>query len=125
MTLAALCPLVLLRLKMHPSTFWKTWWTFDPADDSLFAAAYHGFNLCEGLAWCSLALLVLRRYVKHRHSAVELAYALAFASFGASDFREAYALESWLIAAKGVNLVVLLALPAYVLRHFYPLSKTF
>ena len=110
---------------MLRTTLGKTWWTFDPSDDSLFSTVYHVSNLCEGAAWCGLALLVLRRYARNRRSAVEIAYALAFACFGASDFREAYALETWLIAAKGINLAVLLALRSYLLRRFYPQSKTF
>jgi len=110
---------------MLKAMLFESWWIYDAADNSLFAAVYHAFNLCEGLAWCGLAILVLRRYMKRGHSALEVGYALAFACFGASDLREAYALENWLIAAKGVNLAALLVLRAYVLRNFYPQSKTF
>lgn len=110
---------------MFKSMLLKSWWSYSVADDSLFAAAYHVFNLLEGAAWCSLALLVLWRYSSSRRGSVEIAYAAAFACFGASDFREAYALETWLILAKGVNLGVLLCLRSYVLRNYYPQSKTF
>lgn len=110
---------------MLRSLLFKSWWSYASAGNSHFSEVYHAFNLCEGLAWCGLALAVLRRYAKHRHGRLEIAYALAFACFGASDFREAYALETWLIAAKGVNLALLLLLRAYVLRNFYPQSKTF
>lgn len=70
----------------------RSWWSNSPIDPELFSQIYHVFNLAEGLAWCALAALVLRRYFRHRHSHVEIAYSLAFAAFGASDFREAYAL---------------------------------
>lgn len=103
----------------------KSWWVYSSADDSLFAGAYHVLNLCEGAAWCGLALLVLRRYAIYRRGSFEIAYATAFACFGASDFREAYALETWLILVKGVNLGALLWLRSYVLRNYYPQSKTY
>ena len=110
---------------MFKSMLLKSWWSYSAADDSLFAAAYHAFNLFEGVAWCGLGVLVLGRYAKRRRGTVEIAYAAAFACFGASDFREAYALETWLILAKGVNLGVLLWLRRFVLRRYYPQSKTF
>ena len=110
---------------MFQSMLLKTWWTFEPGDESLFSTAYHAFNLCEGLAWCGLAILVLLRYAMNRRSAIEIGYAAAFACFGATDFREAYALQTWLIAAKGLNLAVLLALRSIVLRRFYPQCKLY
>lgn len=103
----------------------KSWWSYSAADPALFSQIYHVFNLAEGLAWCTLAALVLKRYFKHRQSTVEISYALAFAAFGASDFREAYALETWLILAKFINLVCLALLRAQVIRRFYPGSKTY
>ncbi len=103
----------------------KSWWKYSASDPALFSQIYHAFNLAEGLAWCMLAALVLRRYFKHRHSTVEISYALAFVAFGASDFREAYALETWLIFAKFINLVCLALLRAQVIRRFYPESKTY
>ena len=72
-----------------------------------------------------LAALVLSRYLKRRQSRIEIAYALAFAAFGASDFREAYALQTWLILVKFLNLVCLVLLRASVVRRFYPDSKTY
>jgi hypothetical protein len=69
--------------------------------------------------------MVLIRYVKHRHSVIEVAYALAFFIFGLTDFREAYALESWLIWIKGLNLLVLIQLRSIVTKHYYPRSKLF
>jgi len=56
---------------------------------------------------------------------LELLYAVAFVTFGASDFREAIALETWLILAKGVNLVALVWLRRTVLTRCYPTSRTY
>ncbi len=103
----------------------RSWWSYSPVDPDLFSRIYHVFNLAEGLAWCALAALVLRRYFRHRRSHAEIAYSLAFAAFGASDFREAYALQTWLILAKFINLVCLVLLRATVIRRFYPDSKTY
>ena len=58
-------------------------------------------------------------------STVEPVYALAFFTFGLTDFREAYALDSWLIAIKLANLVALFALRRYVLRQCYPESRLY
>ena len=110
---------------MLKSMFLKSWWSYSAKEDSLFAAAYHAYNLFEGAAWCGLAALVLHRYATCRRGPVEIAYAAAFACFGASDLREAYALETWLILAKGVNLGGLLWLRSYVLKNYYPQSKTY
>jgi hypothetical protein len=85
-----------------------TWWRYDPGEQSWFTIIYHGFNLFEGAAWCLLAVLVALRFTKHRRSKWEIVYCVAFVSFGASDFREAYRLETWLIAAKLINLIALL-----------------
>jgi len=63
--------------------------------------------------------------MKHRRSRLEWWYALAFFTFGLTDFREAYALSSWLIWAKLANLILLLWLRATVIRRFYPTSKLF
>jgi hypothetical protein len=103
----------------------KSWWAYSAAEVDWFSSVYHFFNLAEGAAWCLLAALVLKRSFQHARSPVEIAYAAAFAVFGVSDFREAYALETWLILAKGVNLVCLALLRGYVIRRFYPESKTY
>ncbi len=103
----------------------QSWWTYSAAEVDLFSTVYHFFNLAEGAAWCLLATLVLKRSFQHARSPLEVAYAAAFAVFGASDFREAYVLETWLILAKGVNLVCLALLRGYVIRRFYPESKTY
>jgi hypothetical protein len=54
-----------------------------------------------------------------------LAYGIAFLTFGLSDFREAYSLQSWLILFKGANLAALIWLRWQVLRRYYPQSRTF
>lgn len=106
--------------------FWlKPWWSYGPGVTDGFAVVYHSFNLFEGAAWCLLAALVLRRFAKYRRSRLEPVYAFTFAAFGASDFREAYCLQSWLIAAKFVNLVVLLRLRSHLIKRHYPQSRTY
>ena len=102
----------------------RTWWKYEPNADG-FAAAYHFLNLAEGCVWLALGALVLARYSKHRRSAIEPLYALAFVLFGASDFCEAYALQSWLILCKAVNLAALLWLRHIVIRRFYPASQVY
>src|SRR5262245_35455633 len=102
----------------------RTWWTYDHAaawPDQL----YRGFNLLEGGAWLLIAGLVLIRYRRNRKSPLELLYALAFVTFGLSDFLEAYELTSALIVFKGANLVVLLLLRRTILRRHYPQSRTY
>jgi hypothetical protein len=103
----------------------KTWWEFDQAKATGFDAAYHWFNLLEGAAWCLLGAVVLARYLRHRKSGLEIVYAAAFVAFGLTDFREAYELSTWLIAAKVLNLAALIGLRGYVLRRFYPAKRTF
>ena len=100
------------------------WWRWEPPGDG-FALAYHRLNLAEGCVWLVFAGLVLGRYLRHRHSPLELLYALAFALFGISDFREAFALQGWLILAKGLNLGLLLRLRHVVIRRYYPASRIY
>jgi hypothetical protein len=102
----------------------KTWWAYR-ASDGWFSLLYSWFNVAEGCFWILFAGLVLRRYLKHRRSTTELFYALAFFTFGLSDFQESYSLTSWLLAAKGINLAILLGLRRYVLRRCYPEQKTY
>lgn len=102
-----------------------TWWSYGSDRASWFSAAYHWFNLGEGAAWCLLAALVARRFARNRYSPLDLIYAAAFVTFGASDFREAFCLQTWLIAAKGANLVLLLAFRRNLLRRFYPASRSY
>lgn len=74
--------------------WFHTWWRYSSGGDPWFSLPYHSFNLFEGSCWTVLAVLVLRRYLHHRHSTLEVWYSLAFLSFGLTDFREAYALQS-------------------------------
>ncbi len=100
------------------------WWRWEPPGDG-FSLAYRGLNLIEGCVWLVFAGQVLARYLRHRHSPLELLYALAFALFGASDFREACALQGWLIVAKGLNLALLVWLRQIVIRRYYPASRVY
>ncbi len=75
-----------------------TWWTYGTSPK----VVYHWFNLAEGCFWLWCGALVFARYLKHRRS-LEFWYALSFVPFAASDFREAYVLQTWLILAKGVK----------------------
>jgi len=103
----------------------RTWWTYRSAYTPWVEVPYRAFNLFEGTVWVVLSGLVLRRFLKHRHSTVEVVYALAFFTFGLTDFREAYALQSWLIWLKAANLLALLWLRALVIRRYYPGSKLY
>ncbi len=103
----------------------KTWWRYDPRDTPWVTMPYHVFNLFEGCAWVVFAVLVLLRRRQNQRSRLELWYALAFFTFGLTDFREAYALSTWLIGLKLVNLLALLKLRAAVIRRFYPASKLY
>ena len=110
---------------IHDYLLTHTWWKYDAAAD-WYASPYHFLNLAvQGCAWLVFAALVLLRYLKHRRSLLELPYALAFALFGLTDFREAYALQSWLILLKGLNLGMLLWLRHIVIRRCYPASRVY
>jgi len=103
----------------------RTWWTYRSANAPWVEVPYHVFNLFEGAVWVILSGLVLHRFLRHRRSTVEVAYALAFFTFGLTDFREAYALQSWLIWLKAANLLALLWLRALVIKRYYPGSKLY
>lgn len=105
--------------------FLKNWWRYRPGVDPWVYAPYHAFNLFEGAVWGVLGGLVLARYVRERRSRLEVAYAVVFLTFGLTDFREAYALDSWLVWIKLVNLIVLFWLRASVIRRFYPDSRLY
>lgn len=102
----------------------QEWWTYNPRD-SLLSQVYHWFNLFEGCAWILIAVLVLRRYLRHKNSKLELLYSFAFFVFGLSDFVEAYRLRTWLILGKGVVLFAIIALRSYLLKRHYPDAKAF
>jgi hypothetical protein len=103
----------------------RSWWKYPSPRVSWIDVVYHGFNLFEGSVWIVLSCLVLRRFLRHRRSSIELAYAVAFFTFGLTDFREAYVLETWLIWVKGANLIALLWLRSVVIRRYYPASKLY
>jgi hypothetical protein len=115
-----------MRIERFIDLLWfRVWWRYSQPGDPWFSIPYHIFNLFEGICWICFALLVLHRYVKFRHSAIEVMYCLAFFTFGLTDFREAWVLESWLVWVKLLNLIVLVALRSVVMRRYYPDSKLF
>ncbi len=87
--------------------------------------AYRGFNFSEAGVWFAFAQLVLRRWRRERKSGMELLYAAAFLTFGLSDLPEAYVISLPLVAGKGINLAVLLALRQSVMRRWYPQSRVY
>lgn len=99
---------------MLPHWLAHTWWTHRGAPND----AYHWFNLGECLFWLWCAGIVFTRYLKHRH-ARERWYAFSFVAFALTDLREAYALQTWLIVVKALNLAAILFLRAR-LRPLYP-----
>jgi hypothetical protein len=103
----------------------RTWWRYRAGDPFEFSVPLHFFNLFEGTVWVVFSALVLIRRRNGGRSALELWYALAFFTFGLTDFREAYALTSWLIWVKLANLIVLARLRAAVIRRFYPTNKLY
>ncbi len=103
----------------------RTWWAYRPGDRSEFSMPYHVFNLFEGVAWVVFAALVLVRRARNGRTRLELWYALAFFMFGLTDFREAYALSSWLVWVKLVNLILLARLRRQVIQRLYPLSTLY
>lgn len=105
--------------------FATTWWAYDSRDRSLYSLSYHTFNLGEGVVWVVFGVLVLRRFLMHRRSRIELAYFAAFVTFGLTDFREAYAMQSWLLWLKLINLIALFWLRRIVMRQHYPASKVY
>jgi hypothetical protein len=101
------------------------WWTWDPATTGPWGLTYRWFNFVEGGVWFAFALLVLRRWRREHKSWIELPYAAAFLTFGLTDLREAHVISLPLVAVKGVNLALLLALRQNVMRRCYPQSRTY
>ena len=102
------------------------WWSYAGSEDPLHANLYRGINLIEGLFWVGFFLAVLARHLRNKDGRpIELAYALAFLCFGLTDFREAIALQSWLIWVKLINLVVLIWLRKRVMKTLYPEAKVY
>jgi hypothetical protein len=105
--------------------FLRNWWRYRPNETPWVSVPYHAFNLLEGAAWVVFAALVFRRYLREGRSRLEVAYALAFLTFGLTDFREAYALDSWLLWLKLVNLAALLWLRSTVIARWYPTCRLY
>lgn len=105
-------------------SFTHVWWTYEPGSD-WYAQPYHWINLVEGAAWVVFGFLVLLRYAKHRRSMMEIIYGLSFFLFAATDFREAWIVESWLIWLKALNFAAILTLRYWIIKHYYPGSRTF
>jgi hypothetical protein len=104
---------------------YRTWWAYQSEYPTWADMPYHAFNFFEGAVWVVLSGLVLGRFLRNRHSRIEVAYALAFFTFGQTDFREAYALQSWLLWLKAANLLVHFWLRAVVIKRYYPRSKLY
>jgi hypothetical protein len=103
----------------------ETWWRYDPNDRSWVWLPYHYFNLFEGMAWLVFSILVVIRCSRKSRSKLELLYALSFFTFAWTDFREAFALSSWLIWVKLANLIILARMRAKVIRRYYPESRLY
>ena len=105
--------------------WFRVWWEYPQPRDPWFSIPYHAFNLFEGACWAVIGALVLRRYLAFRRSSLEVLYALAFVSFGLTDFREAYVLQSWLVWVKLVNLILLIRLRTMAVKRWYPGSRLY
>ena len=91
-----------------------TWWTYRGDPNGL----YHWFNLAEAVFWLGCAAMVAVRY-RRRRLPLEGWYALSFVTFAATDLREAFALQAWLIGVKAINLGLIVWLRSR-LRPLYP-----
>lgn len=105
--------------------FTRTWWHYTPGDGRWFTMVYHWFNIFEGCAWLVFAVLVIRRYLRHRQSRTEIWYSLAFAVFAITDFREAWSTTSWLLCLKLLNLIALAHLRKVVMTRHYPAARLY
>ena len=103
--------------------FLREWWRYSTASAKSYDAIYHAFNLVEAAAWMVCAAIVQRRWASHHRGRVELAYAVAFVMFGATDVIEAQFVTSWLIWLKLANLITLLWLRRRVITRCYPQSR--
>ena len=108
--------------------FFETWWTWSrPANEpyTWTDVACRDFNFVEAAAWFTFAVLVFRRWRRHRQSNLEPWYVLAFVLFGVSDLIEAWFLTSWLLWWKGGNLVALFLLRRTIMRRYYHTAKVY
>ena len=108
--------------------FVETWWSWSRNANEPHTwtdVACRSFNVVEAAAWFIFAGLVLRRWSRLRQSRLELWYVMAFVLFGVSDVIETWALTSWLLWWKVVNLYALFRLRRTVMRRFHPDAKVF
>ena len=68
---------------------------------------------------------MLYRWYRHRRSPWEWGYALAFITFGITDFCEAYAQSLGLILIKGAVLVWMMLVRHRATRVWYPGAKVY
>lgn len=102
----------------------RRWWEYRP-DAPLYALLFpRYFNLAEFIGWEVCAGVVWWRDGRYRKSGIEVVYGLLFLVFGLTDLREAYALDSWLLWVKLINLIALFWVRRYVLTRYYPDWKT-
>lgn len=108
------------------NTYWQTpWWVWHPETAGIGDWVYRLFNLGEGLIWVVFSGLVLRRWSQHRRSWAEWSYALAFAAFGLTDFREAFVQSAPLVLTKGAVLAWLMMTRHRATRVWYPGAKLY
>jgi len=105
--------------------FTRVWWKYDSASADWFTHLYHWFNFLEGCIWLVIAALIAWRFLKHRQTAFEVAYSLAFLTFAVTDFQESFEQSSWLIWLKIGNLIALFLLRRRVMLKHYPAARIF
>lgn len=110
---------------MFEAVFTHVWWRYDRASSDWFSHLYHWFNLLEGCVWLVVAGLILRRFLEHRRSRLEIVYAVAFTMFALTDFQESLEQSSWLIWGKLMNLVVLYLLRKRIMSKYYPSARVY
>lgn len=97
--------------------FWtQVLWHF-PRRPASWELAYHGFNLLEGGVWEGFALVTLWRALRRGGACLEWPFALAFLSFGVTDFLEAYRVTPGLVVFKALNCGMLLWIRAAIHRR--------
>lgn len=112
----------LTKTELTEWLWFRQWWNYS-ADAGWLDEVYHWFNIIEGLAWLVCTSVVARRYFSDPKSRVELLYAFAFLTFAASDFREAWVQQSWLLWLKLLNLIVLFRLRRHVMKQLRPSAR--
>lgn len=103
--------------------FSHSWWVWMPEAASGWDWCYRIFNLVEGFCWLAFAVVVIRRWRRHRRSHWEWAYAATFVAFGFTDFREASQQSLVLVLIKGAILGALIAFRHQATRVWYPNNR--